>query len=310
MAEQQDVQQNRDQADRDQQQEEDGVQWQWPPAAAEPGQRAEWDAAQNASTCRAFVMETPEGQQLAEQCWEIGMSLLGWSEAQMPEIPGTSDADIVQAVNSFAKAAWELGPKLTGLLVHVQQQMVGIQQQLSGLQASVNHLGSGVGTVLQQQQRHTGMLQQINQQGALMLELQRKQLQGSSAVLASQATLQQGMQGMQQQLGGVHTDVSRVAANQAQLVADRSQLSARAQQLRPVAAPLGSAKRKHGTLEVVAAGGGTAGTSTSAAQDGSAAAGPSSSAAAEAAPQPKWLAWPGNQPNLSGELQCANVTSI
>lgn len=305
---QQDVQQDRDQSGGDQQQqqqqEEAGGLWQWPPTAAEPAQRAEWDAAQNASTCRTFVMDTPEGELLAAQCWEAGCQFLGWQEQQLPEITGSSDAEIVQGFNSFAQAARDLGPKLAGLLLNMMQQMASMQQQLSRVEVSVDHIGSGVSLVMQQQQQQTDMLEQINQQGALMLELQRKQLQSSSTVLASQATLQQGMQGMQQQLGGVHKDVSQVAANQARLVAGNSHLSARAQQQWPAGASLGSAKRKHSTLQDVAANGGTADTSSSAPQDGPAATGTSSGAAAEET-LPALKKWPGNQPHLNGELQPA-----
>jgi hypothetical protein len=289
-------------------------QWQWPPPAA---QHAEWQAAANGSTYRAFVFgaEVDEVTQqyynvsglgvnevTAQQYSQVGMTFLGWQPvaADMGQ-PGSSDADSVRQFNSFAQQMQQLGATVVGLLRNQQVLFAALQQDMAGVKASVDHLGYGVGHVLQQQQQQTMMLQQHSQQMQLMIELQQKQLHGSSTVLASQVVIQRSMHGMQQQMGEVHMGMADVAGKQAQLIADTGRQAAAAARQR--------ARPNLGTHSRVVS------TKQGATTDGAAAAAAAAVNAAEAEAgvkplQTQHLHWPGDAKTMAGERGSVVVTVL
>lgn len=195
-----------------QQHQQQQQQWSWPQAPAEAAaQQAEWEAAGHGSQCRTYAMQDVVS---ADALAAAGRQWLGWRAQELPTPPQGSDSDAatVQAFNTYAAGLQEMGPTLVGFLLQHQETLRSMQQQLVGLHSKVQHLGEGVGVVVQQQQLLSGQQQ-------LSIELQHKQLEGLDFLMANQVQLHRKVDSMQQHMGDLHLVASDLATNQARCAA-------------------------------------------------------------------------------------------
>lgn len=188
------------------QQQQQEQRWTWTPAS----QQAQWDAAAHGSSTGCFVIpEDFSAKQFLDTSMQMGEQFIRWKQqdGNWPQMPDSSsgnagDEAAVQGFNSYAAGMQAHGPEFVGLVLGVQVQMQQLQQAMQGLQASVNHIGLGVNTVLQQQQ--------------LTVELQHKALQGIDGLLASNVSLHQSAHDMRQHLSTMQQDVLAAATGHAQ----------------------------------------------------------------------------------------------
>lgn len=273
-----------------QQQQEQGQQWSWPPQ--EPLQ-AQWDAAAHGSSTGCYVM--PEDWAgLLQNSMQLGEQYIQWrqQDGNWPRMPdsssGSGDQADLQGFNSYAAGMQLHGPEFAGLLLGMQAHMQQLQQTVQAVQVSVNHVGMGVNTVLQQQQHMSGQQQ-------LTHELQHKALHGIDGLMASHVCLHESMQDVRQQLSAVQQDVLAAATSHAQ-----AGTSSKAGQLSR------EKKRKQRPGETMA----TSRAAGSSAMAAAAAGVTAAPAAAAAAGYPSnatevgvvYTIWPGAADNLSGKL--------